>query len=152
MRPRAAQKCRLMADRLTPEERSAIMRRIRRQDTGPELAVRRLLHRMGYRFRLHAAELPGSPDVAFRPRKAVVFVHGCFWHGHHCRWSKPVQSNGAYWAEKIERNRKRDAAVEEALRSKGWRTAVVWECELKDLESLASMLRLFLDDGEKPAG
>lgn len=141
-----------MADRVSPEERSAIMRRVRRKDTQPELAIRRLLHRMGYRFRLHAKELPGSPDVVFRPRRAVIFVHGCFWHGHHCRWARPVQSNGEYWAAKIDRNRRRDAAVEAALEAAGWRALVAWECELKDPETLSERLRQFLGEpGAKKA-
>lgn len=131
-------------DRLTSEQRSAIMRRVRREGTEPELALRRMLHAMGYRFRLHAKELPGSPDVVFRPRKAAVFVHGCFWHGHQCRWGRPVKSNREYWAAKIERNQRRDAASEDALTGKGWRTLVVWECELKDADTVSERLRDFL--------
>lgn len=121
------------------------MRRVRRENTAPELAVRRMLHRMGYRFRLHAKELPGSPDVVFRPRKAAIFVHGCFWHGHHCRWRRPVRSNAEYWASKIERNQQRDAASLEALRAAGWRAMVVWECELKEPDALKAELRAFVE-------
>lgn len=120
------------------------MRRVRRENTGPEMALRQMLHRMGYRFRLHAKELPGSPDVVFRPRKAVIFVHGCFWHGHHCRWARPVKSNADYWAAKIGRNQRRDAASIDALNTNGWRSLVVWECELKEPSRLVSDLRAFL--------
>lgn len=133
-----------MADKITPEQRSAIMRRVRRESTEPELVLRRRLHRMGYRFRIHAKELPGSPDVVFRPRRAAIFVHGCFWHGHHCRWSRPVRSNADYWAAKIDRNQRRDAASLDALDQRGWRTLVVWECELKNTEALEPRLLAFL--------
>jgi len=121
------------------------MRRIRRQNTAPELAVRRMLHRMGYRFRLHAKELPGSPDVVFRPRKAVIFVHGCFWHGHHCRWGRPVRANAEYWAAKIDRNQRRDADSMAALYAKGWQALIVWECELKNADTLSCKLQNFLE-------
>lgn len=134
-----------VAEKITSEQRSAIMRRVRREGTEPELAVRRMLHRMGYRFRLHAKELAGSPDVVFRPRKAVIFVHGCFWHGHDCRWRRPVKSNSEYWAAKIERNQRRDAAALKALAALGWRSLVVWECEVKHAEVLAERLQTFLD-------
>lgn len=133
-----------MADKLTPEQRSAIMRRVRREGTRPELALRRMLHRIGYRFRLHAKELPGSPDVVLRPRKAAIFVHGCFWHGHQCRWGRPVKSNAEYWAAKIERNQRRDVASVDTLSANGWRSLVVWECELKKPEALEIELRSFL--------
>lgn len=134
---------------VTSEARSAIMRRVRRENTGPELALRRILHRMGYRFRLHAKELPGSPDVVFRPRKAAIFVHGCFWHGHDCRWGRPVKSNAQYWAAKIARNQRRDAASLETLRAGGWRALVVWECELKQPDPLETRLRAFIGPTRK---
>jgi DNA mismatch endonuclease (patch repair protein) len=133
-----------MGDLVTTAQRSALMQRVRQQGTEPELAVRRLLHRAGYRFRLHAKELPGSPDVVFRPRRAAIFVHGCFWHGHDCRVTRP-KANSEFWASKIEANRRRDAAAEEALTARGWRHLVVWECETKDEERLAHKLRRFLD-------
>jgi DNA mismatch endonuclease, patch repair protein len=133
-----------LVDKISPEKRSAIMRRVRREGTEPELTLRRMLHAMGYRFRLHAKELPGSPDVVFRPRKAAVFMHGCFWHGHQCRWGRPVKSNAEYWAAKIARNQRRDAASVDALAENGWRTLVVWECELKDVDTLSARLRDFL--------
>jgi DNA mismatch endonuclease (patch repair protein) len=133
-----------MADKTSPEQRSAIMRRVRRENTEPELALRRMLHAMGYRFRLHAQELPGSPDVVFRPRKAAVFVHGCFWHGHPCRWGRPVKSNADYWAAKIARNQQRDEASIDALRAEGWWALVVWECELREPETLKAELSAFI--------
>lgn len=129
-----------------------MMRGVRQKHTEPEVAVRRLLHRMGYRFRLHARELPGSPDIVFRPRKVAIFVHGCFWHGHHCRWTtRPVRSNGDYWAAKIDRNRRRDAAAERALHTAGWTPVIVWECELKDTPALADRLRTTLDRCASPS-
>jgi DNA mismatch endonuclease, patch repair protein len=125
--------------------RSALMARIRGKDTGPERRVRSLLHRLGYRFRLHARELPGSPDIVFRPRRAAVFVHGCFWHGHDCpRGSRKPKANADYWGPKIARNRARDAANLAALQAAGWRCLTLWECELKDEDALAVRLAAFL--------
>ena len=126
-------------------DRSAIMARIRGKDTAPERRVRYLLHRLGYRFRLHAPELPGKPDIVFRPRRAAVFVHGCFWHGHDCqRGSRKPKSNQAYWEPKIARNRARDAEKLAALGALGYRALTLWECELKDEAALADRLRAFL--------
>ncbi len=127
-----------------------MMSRVRRKDTAPELIVRRVLHRLGYRYRLHAKELPGSPDVVFRPRKAAIFVHGCFWHGHECRRSRPAKSNVPYWLAKIARNRARDAAAESGREERGGRVLTVWECENGDPDTLAGRLRSFLDS-PKPA-
>ena len=122
-----------------------MMRAIRSKDTKPELVVRRLLHGMGYRFRLHARDLKGKPDVVFRKRRAVVFIHGCYWHGHDCRVAgKPAQSNTAYWGPKIQRTRERDEATRTALEADGWRVLVVRECEAADLEAAAARLREFL--------
>lgn len=123
-----------------------MMRKVRRKNTEPELIVRRLLHRLGYRFRLHAEELAGSPDIVLRPRKAAIFVHGCFWHGHDCRKAKLPTSNISYWAAKIERNRVRDAAAIAKLSDQGWRSLVVWECELSDEANLTLQLMRFLDN------
>ncbi|OYX32513.1 MAG: very short patch repair endonuclease [Caulobacterales bacterium 32-69-10] len=134
-----------MGDKITPEQRSAVMRRIRSKDTAPELAVRRLLHRMGYRFRLHAGDLKGKPDVVFRRRRAVIFVHGCYWHGHDCRVAgKPAQSNTGYWGPKIQRTRERDESTRAALEAAGWRVLIIRECEGADLEATALRLREFL--------
>jgi DNA mismatch endonuclease, patch repair protein len=126
-------------------DRSALMARIRGKDTAPERHVRSLLHRLGYRFRLHARELPGKPDIVFRPRRAAIFVHGCFWHGHDCpRGARKPKTNTAYWEPKIARNRARDAEKLKALEAAGFRALTLWECELKDDAALAARLRAFL--------
>lgn len=106
------------------------MSKVRGRNTKPELRVRRLLHGLGYRFRLHDPRLPGRPDIVFSRRKRVVFVHGCFWHGHGCQ-KRDVESLPAFWRDKITRNRIRDAQVMRDLTEAGWSAAVIWECELK---------------------
>jgi len=134
-----------MVDRLTPAQRSALMARIRGKDTVPELVVRRLVHRMGFRFRLHRRDLPGSPDVVFPSRKKAVFVHGCFWHGHRrCKKGRLPVTRVKYWTAKIQRNRTRDAKVRAALARRGWRTLIVWECETFDSRRLVEKLGAFL--------
>ena len=122
------------------------MARVKSRDTEPEMVVRRMLTAMGYRYRLHRRDLPGTPDVAFIGRRAAIFVHGCFWHGHDCpRGSRAPKANGAYWREKIARNRARDARDGAALVSSGWRVLTIWECELRDVATVAARLRGFLD-------
>jgi len=133
-------------DRLSPERRSWLMSRIHGANTKPELAVRSLLHRMGYRFRLHQRDLPGTPDIVMRGRGTVVFVHGCFWHGHACKRTKMPKSRVDYWAEKIEGNRRRDARKRRKLKSLGWNVVVVWECELKRPDRLAGKLKRSIED------
>lgn len=130
----------------TTERRSANMRAIRGRDTKPELTVRSMVHRLGYRFRLHRTDLPGTPDIVFPSRHAVIFVHGCFWHAHSCRrgQSRPT-SNAQFWATKIEGNATRDAAVLDQLAAVGWNTLVVWECELRDASTLATRIQAFLN-------
>ncbi len=136
-----------MADRVTPEQRSRMMRAIRSKDTAPEMKVRRLVHGMGYRYRLHRKDLPGKPDLVFGPRRKAVFVHGCYWHGHGCsRGGTGAKSNQAYWGPKITRNRERDARNGRALREAGWDVLTVWECETKDTAALERRLREFLGD------
>ena len=120
------------------------MSRIRGKDTQPELVVRRLAHAMGYRFRLHRRDLPGSPDLVFPGRRKVIFVHGCFWHGHECRKAHLPRTRTDYWAAKIQRNRERDVASLDALRATGWEVLVIWECEIKDRGALGSRIRAFL--------
>jgi DNA mismatch endonuclease (patch repair protein) len=120
------------------------MSRIGSADTTPELRVRRLLHGLGYRFRLHGKGLPGRPDIVLARRRAVIFVHGCYWHGHGCARGRPAQSNVAYWSPKIERNKRRDSAAMAALTAQGWRALVVWECATKDAAELRSRLTAFL--------
>ena len=132
-------------DRLTTVQRSLLMGAIKARDTKPEMVVRRLAHALGYRFRLHRKDLPGSPDLVFPSRRAVVFVHGCFWHRHEgCRLASTPKSNEAFWQAKFGRNVERDARQQRELRALGWRVLVVWQCETRDVEGLAARLREFL--------
>ena len=126
---------------MTSPERSAVMRAVKSQDTGPELAVRRLLREFAPDYRLHRADLPGKPDIVYGKRKLAIFVHGCFWHGHDCaRGARMPKANAEYWRGKIERNRARDARNLEALAALGWRTVVVYECALKEPAALRARL------------
>jgi DNA mismatch endonuclease, patch repair protein len=130
----------------TPTElRSRIMRAVKGRDTGPEMLVRRLAFGMGYRYRLHRKDLPGKPDLVFVKRRKVVFVHGCFWHGHDCaRGARLPKQNAEYWLQKITRNKERDAAHLAALKELGWRSLIIWECELKEPKKVAHRLSQFL--------
>jgi len=126
-------------------DRSEIMRAVKSRDTNPEMIVRRLVHRLGYRYRLHRQDLPGKPDLTFPGRRKVVFMHGCFWHGHDCaRGARVPKNNRDYWTAKIARNQARDANECERLRAMGWSVLTVCECEIKDL-GLESRLRAFLE-------
>lgn len=126
--------------------RSRTMAAVRSKDTKPEMLVRRLAHRLGYRFRLHRKDLPGKPDLVFSSRKAIIFVDGCYWHGHDCkRGARTPKTNVDYWRAKIGRNMARDAANIVALEARGWRVLTLWECELKDVDDLARRLQRFLD-------
>ncbi len=128
-------------------KRSEIMRAVKSKNTAPELVVRRIIYSLGYRFRLHRRDLPGKPDLVFAGRKKAIFVHGCFWHGHDCpRGAREPKTNTEYWHSKIARNRERDMKNETRLAALGWRTHVVWECELKDRGELANRLKSFLED------
>ncbi len=133
-------------DTLTPAERSERMSRVRSQDTRPEMIVRRLVHGMGYRYRLHARALPGCPDLVFASFRKVIFVHGCFWHRHkgcpNCRFPK---SRLDFWTPKLEANEKRDRSNQRRLRRDGWGVLVVWECELKDIDRLKNRIRKFME-------
>lgn len=132
-------------DTLTKAERSERMARIRSKDTKPELRVRRLVHGLGYRYRLHRRDLPGCPDLVFPSRRKVVFVHGCFWHGHEgCAVANMPKSRSDFWAEKFKRNQVRDAKNNKALKKDGWRVLTVWECETKGIATLMSRLARFL--------
>jgi DNA mismatch endonuclease (patch repair protein) len=136
-----------MADKISPERRSANMARIRSKDTTPELAVRRLAHRLGYRFRLHARHLPGQPDLVFARRRKVIFVHGCFWHRHEgCQDCSDPKTRRDYWVPKFERTIDRDRRSVNLLKDAGWQSLVIWECETVDLPALARRLTAFLDD------
>lgn len=121
------------------------MRRIRSRDTTPELAVRSITHRLGFRFRLNRVDLPGKPDLVFPGRRKVIFVHGCFWHMHtHCREGRIPSSRVDYWGPKLQRNIERDIAVRRRLRVLGWKVLVVWECEVKNVVKITSKIGRFL--------
>lgn len=128
--------------------RSANMRAIQGKDMVPELAVRRLVHSLGYRFRLHQKTLPGNPDLVFATRRRVIFVHGCFWHLHGCKRAHVPRSNRDYWATKLRRNRQRDRKNLKALISTGWVVLVVWECEVTDETTLRTRIQAFLESAE----
>lgn len=132
-------------DNLTPQERSNQMRLIRSGDTKPELCVRRLVHSLGYRYRLHRPELPGKPDLVFPSRRKIIFVHGCFWHGHKCKLGRVPKSNVEYWVNKIERNRNRDRNTLRRLRKLNWTCLTIWECSLHDERKLAERIKRFLE-------
>jgi DNA mismatch endonuclease (patch repair protein) len=123
------------------------MSRIRSKNTAPELHVRRAAHGLGLRFRLHGSDLPGKPDLVFRRWKTALFVHGCFWHSHHCEKARLPKTNVEYWTTKLERNVLRDKDTVSRLKKSGWRCAVIWECQAKDPDKLNRILRrLFIGD------
>ncbi|MBI3608339.1 MAG: DNA mismatch endonuclease Vsr [Nitrospirae bacterium] len=132
-------------DPLTRAERSDRMSRIRNADTKPEMIVRRLIHGMGYRYRLHSKALPGNPDLVFASRNKVIFVHGCFWHQHGCRQYRMPKTRRSFWEPKLARNKKRDATVRRKLNRLGWDYLTVWECQLKRTESLQKRVVRFLE-------
>lgn len=135
-----------MVDILHPEARSRLMASIRGKDTKPEMIVRRCLHAMGYRYRLHRRDLPGTPDIVFPGRRAVIFVHGCFWHRHPgCRLAAVPSTRRDFWEAKIAANRARDRQATARLRHDGWRVAIVWECQTRKATGLESRLRHFLE-------
>jgi DNA mismatch endonuclease, patch repair protein len=128
-----------------PETRSRTMRAVKGKDTMPEMVVRRLVHSMGFRYRLHRQDLTGKPDLVFPRLRKIIFVHGCFWHGHDCaRGARMPKANQTYWQSKISRNILRDAKSITALQSEGWRVATIWECELKDMGRVRTKLGKFL--------
>lgn len=128
------------------EARSRTMRAVKSKDTGAEMAVRRLVHSLGYRYRLHRRDLPGAPDLVFPSRRAVIFVHGCFWHQHDCKRGARIPSTRRdYWVPKLRRNQERDRQHQEHLQRHGWRVLVVWECEVKDRALLLEKVPCFLD-------
>lgn len=136
-------------DPLTPAERSERMSKVRGRDSKPELLVRRLVHGMGFRYRLHDRRLPGSPDLVFGPLRKAIFVHGCFWHRHPsaaCKLARMPKSRLDFWEPKLQGNRERDLRHQAELRTLGWRFLVVWECEMRDREQLENRLSAFLTD------
>lgn len=136
-------------DTLSKDQRSERMRRVRAAHTKPEMIVRRLVHALGYRYRLHARDLPGRPDLVFRSRRKVIFVHGCFWHRHPdpaCALARLPKSRQEFWGPKLEGNRARDEATVERLVGAGWDVLTIWECQLRDRDSLSSRVREFLGE------
>jgi len=141
-----------MSDVVSPEIRSRMMTGIRGKDTAPEMMLRRALHRKGFRYRLHAHDLPGKPDMVFPARRAIIMIHGCFWHGHDCHLFKWPASHQDFWRKKIEGNQRHDEAVANALQAAGWRILTVWECAIKGRsrqkeEEIAETVALWLTDG-----
>lgn len=132
-------------DKLTASQRSAIMARVKTKGSKPELQVRSALHRLGYRYRLHCEELPGRPDLVFPAKKKVIFVHGCFWHGHYCPRGKLPATNVEFWKTKICKNRKRDAKLLEQLQTLGWDAEIIWECEIRSDKQFLVKLTHFLN-------
>lgn len=136
-----------MPDHLTPQERSRNMSRVKGRDTKPELFVRSIVHRLGYRFRLHGKSLPGRPDIVLPRYRKVIFVHGCFWHGHAgCRRAARPSTNREFWDKKIDGNITRDKANIRALRRAGWKVLVIWQCAMKDRGRLEKTLDKFLSE------
>ncbi|HNR77806.1 MAG TPA: very short patch repair endonuclease [Parvularculaceae bacterium] len=132
---------RARADIFSPEKRSEIMRAVKGRDTKPEIALRKALFAKGFRYRLNVKTLPGKPDIVFPKRRAVIFVHGCFWHGHDCpRGKRKPKTNSGYWALKIKNNVKRDHAAVAALQRQNWSVKISWECDLKDLSGEANKI------------
>ena len=136
-----------MTDTLTSKERSERMSRVRSADTIPEMFVRRLVHGMGYRYRLHRRDLPGTPDLVFPSKRRVIFVHGCFWHRHPdsgCALARLPKSRLDFWKPKLEGNRERDVKNQRGLRDLGWNVLVIWECQLRDVGMLRARIEEFL--------
>jgi DNA mismatch endonuclease (patch repair protein) len=133
-----------MTDTHTKEQRSRNMARVKNKNTAPELLVRSLLHRMGYRFRLHRRDLPGSPDIVLPRHKKVIFVHGCFWHGHDCPRGRRPSTNREFWDVKLDRNIERDRSAQRELNKIGWKTLVIWQCQTKNEDELRVQLQDFL--------
>jgi DNA mismatch endonuclease, patch repair protein len=135
-------------DTLTPRERSERMSKVRSADTRPEMVVRRLVHGMGYRYRLHRKDLPGKPDLVLPGRRKVIFMHGCFWHRHgdpECRLARLPKSRLDFWVPKLTANKERDARVQVRLEELGWDVMTVWECQVRDAEALKKKISEFLD-------
>ena len=137
-----------MADTLSTAERSERMALIRSKDTGPEMAIRSLVHGLGYRYRLHGPRVPGRPDLVFAGRRKVIFVHGCFWHRHpdsSCKLARLPRSRLDFWRPKLEKNRQRDDEVARELAEQGWKALTIWECQLDNMADIAEKVRSFLE-------
>jgi DNA mismatch endonuclease (patch repair protein) len=135
-----------VSDTLSALERSRLMSRIHSKDTQPEMIVRRIAHKDGYRYRLHVGDLPGKPDLVFPSRRKVIFVHGCFWHGHEgCKRGRQPQSNQKFWLAKLQENKLRDMSTLEQLTILGWKVLIIWGCELNDPDAVRCKIRYFLN-------
>ena len=140
-----------MSDTLKPAERSKRMAGIRGQNTGPEMVVRKLVHAMGFRYRLHCPSLPGKPDLVFTSRRKIIFVHGCFWHRHRaksCKLARLPKSRLEFWLPKLEGNHSRDRRIKTELRKLGWEVLTIWECQLANIASASERVRSFLKSDE----
>lgn len=136
-----------MVDHVDRDKRSRIMAAVRSKHTQPEMYVSRLVHSLGYRYRLHVADLPGKPDLVFPSRRKAIFVHGCFWHRHsRCRYASSPKTHIGFWEEKFHANVARDRSVRRELKKQGWEILIVWQCELKQREKLAERIDEFLAD------
>ena len=139
----------MIFDPLSPEQRSKQMALVKSKDTKPEMKVRRLLFALGFRYTLHVKDLPGVPDIVFTKRNKVIFVHGCFWHGHiseNCRLARMPKSRQEYWVAKIAKNKQRDQLSANKLLDTGWKVLILWECELRNLDELTGKLLEFMAD------
>jgi DNA mismatch endonuclease (patch repair protein) len=135
-----------VTDVLTREQRSDCMRAVKSRDTAPEMLVRRIAHKLGYRYALHSRDLPGNPDLVFVARRKAIFVHGCFWHNHTCaRGARVPKTNREYWEAKRLRNEQRDRSNARKLRRDGWSVLTIWECRTKDVARLAKRIGAFLE-------
>ncbi len=133
-----------LTDVFSPEERSRIMRLIKNKNTGPEKFVRSMIHAMGFRFRLHRKDLPGSPDIVFPKFRKVIFVHGCFWHAHSCKRFRLPKENREYWQAKLLRNKARDRRNIQEIKKANWRSLTIWECQLRFPKTIVRKLKKFL--------
>ena len=133
-------------DRVSASKRSEIMRNVKCKNTTPEMTVRRLIYAMGYRYRLHQKNLPGTPDLVFKGRKKVIFIHGCFWHGHHCKKGKLPKTNIVYWENKIKKNIERDKTNYDKLKKLNWEILVIWACEIRNIDNLTIKIDYFLNN------
>ena len=137
-------------DSVSPEKRSWVMAQVKGRNTRPEKAVRSLLHHMGYRFRLQRVDLPGKPDIVLPKYRTAVFVHGCYWHRHDCpNGQRLPKSRLDFWLPKLEGNRERDIRKQSLLRKQGWNVLIIWECQLRDTNTLQENIRAFLKDAAK---
>ena len=128
------------------ERRSRNMSAIKSKNTKPEIAVRKVLHSIGYRFRLHRKDLPGSPDIVLPKYKTVIFVHGCFWHRHeNCKYASNPKTRKEFWENKFKTNVKRDKEIQEKIKNIGWKSVVIWECEVRNIESIEEKIKRFLN-------